>query len=194
MREKDDSGEPEEDIGPDNYIEPEENMEVGDWSASQDDMEADDWERHFDGPTDRELEEIYEREECNKEEYDEFLKWYDPEICYSQIANENYEGKVRQQKIIQWLADSRCARKFKNGYGFFVPAGPYIRFENGTSIELLDWLRKQGIRGKQTIGNYSIAYTPPESKYGEKLSFFKKVIDFPGQPKPKDDDEEPPVF
>jgi hypothetical protein len=167
-----------------------------DWGESMDDMDASDWESNFDGPTDRQLEKMYEQEEYEKEKYDELIKWADQadqEICYRQIVNEDFEGKIRQMKIVEWLAGSKFAIRFKKGSGFFIPKGVYISFENGTSTDLFDWLKENDIWGGKIIENYSIAYTPPESIYGEKLSFFKRVIEFPFTPKPESE-EEPPLF
>ncbi len=156
-------------------------MEKEDWGESLDDFEPGDWEEYLGGPNDAELEAKYEHYNFENVEdsppHFENLPESRTEIIKSYQDNEEIGG--RQEEIIKWLALSKLAITFKNGKGFFVPKGPQIRLTNNDVMDLLEWLNDEGINGGKTIAGYSIGYTKPGGKYGEKLSFFKKIVDTP---------------
>ena len=176
-------------------------MEREDWSESLDDMEPGDWEDHFGGPDDKEFElmdkyQEYENIEVDSFELDRVNKPYANNIDSGQKSNQNV---TREEEIINWLISSKLSINFKNNKGFFVPKGPHVRLANGSVVDLLEWLVEEGIKGGKAISGYSIAYTEPGGKYGEKLSFFKIVLDTPFSPKSsnlkgssKNDEEETP--
>jgi hypothetical protein len=75
-----------------------------------------------------------------------------------------------------WLENSELARRFKNSNGFFVPKGSHVHLMDDSIVDLLNWLDAEGIKGGKTISNYSIVYTAPDGRDGEKLSFHKIII------------------
>ena len=92
-------------------------------------------------------------------------------------------------EIVEWVAESKLAIKFKSKQGFFIPKGPHVRLQDGSIIDLLSWLFNEGIKGGVSVAGYSIVYTPPDSKYGEKLSFFTIIVDAPFMSISKNDNE-----
>lgn len=81
--------------------------------------------------------------------------------------------------IVDWISKSRLARPFIKGNGFFVLKGPMLQLKDGTIVDVIEWLLKEGICGGETINNYNIVYTKPGGKYIEKLSFFRNIDDAP---------------
>ena len=44
---------------------------------------------------------------------------------------------------------------------------------------MFEWLFAEGIKEGQSISGYNLVYTKPGGQYGEKLSFFKIIIEAP---------------
>lgn len=95
---------------------------------------------------------------------------------------ENAFDVARQTAIIEWLSSSRLAKNFKTREGFFVAKGSQVKLKDGITRDLFEWLTLEGIEGQMVIGSFSVAYSEPNSKYGERLSFFKDVIEAPFEP------------
>lgn len=90
----------------------------------------------------------------------------------------------RQKDIVEWLEDSRHIKRFKNKKtgkwyeksalpGFYIVRGNKVRFKDGTSSDIVDWLLAEGFKFIKVIMNYNISYTPPKSGYQEKFTFFE---------------------
>lgn len=150
---------------------------------SGDDADGEYWETFMGGPDDDELARYEESVSIHESE--------DPTPDDSAVEGGSLRGsvavsdkktnneKLRSQEIIEWLSRSQLARKFKLRDGFFVPKGPQVRLTDGAIVDAVEWLLGEGIRGGIAICGYSIVHTTPESKYGERLSFFRVVIDAP---------------
>ena len=89
---------------------------------------------------------------------------------------------IRRAKIVDWLSESEMAIKFQNSNGFLVYRGPLLRMKNGRIVDLLDWLYEEGIKNGAVVAEYNVVYSAPESAFGEKLSFYKNIIDAPFVP------------
>ncbi len=79
----------------------------------------------------------------------------------------------RQIEIIKWLESSEFAKKLKSADGFFILRGYQIKLRDGSVSDILDWLFKEGLKGRKSISDYSTSYTKPGGFYCEKLTFFK---------------------
>jgi len=157
-------------------------MKNEDWGDSMDDMEPGYWEEHLGGPDDDELEMLHQNHEYEDIEVDYPGDGKIKKPATIAVENDQNEKK-RQREIINWLASLKCSIKFKKGNGFFVPKGPQIRISENNVMDLLEWLDNEGIKGGKSIEGFNIVYANPESKYGEKLSFFKTIVDSPFSPK-----------
>lgn len=95
----------------------------------------------------------------------------------------------RQAAIVNWFAKSKLAHQLRTleegKEGFFVLKGTRARLQDGSIVEVLDWLRREGIIGGKSIDGYSVLYTPPEGQFKEKLTFFRAVYDAPFSPCPE---------
>ena len=156
------------------------NMDNDDWGDSKDDWEPSDWEDYLGGPGDDILEmrdqdnnisgDSDEPRDAKIEQFTTNGKQFDK--SHEKVA-------ARKEEIVCWLESSKLAIRFRNGKGFFVPKGPHLSLNDNHVVDLFEWLNQEGIKGGKTISGYRIVYTEPESKYGEKLSFFKIVVDTP---------------
>ena len=118
-----------------------------------------------------------------EEEYEEPLNYCEEDFEEEEMDEEtNDESVSRMEEIVQWLSESKLAIKFRNKEGFFVPKGPHVRLKDGGIVDLLDWLFNEGVKGGATAAGYSVVYSKPGSEYGEKLSFFKIIVDAPFSP------------
>ncbi len=162
-----------------------------DWGQSFDDMDGVDWANYMGGPDDDEIERYYEDiAQTYEEEYHDDPIDYEEEFEKAEMDEEtNNKSVSRMEEIVDWLSESKLARKFRNKEGFFVPKGPHVRLKNGSIVDLLDWLFDEGIKGGVAVAGYSVVYSKPESKYGEKVSFFKIIIDAPFSPVSKANEE-----
>ena len=157
-----------------------------DWGDLFDDQDSEYWENYLSGPDDDQLESYYESfdESYGEEDYDEPVG--DPEEEWGDDDMDEEEGEKdasRKEEIVEWLSCSELARPFRSGDGFFIPKGPHVRLKDGSVLDLIDWLFHEGIKGGVAVAGYSVVYSKPGSKYGEKLSFLKIVIDAPFSPK-----------
>ncbi len=156
-----------------------------DWGESFDDRDGSDWADHMGGPDDDEIERRYE-DMCQAydEEYEEAASNFLAEDFEENDMDEDAENgpASRIEEIVEWLSDSKLARKFQNKEGFYVLKGPNVRFKDGSVIDLIDWLLEEEIKGGTSVAGYSIVYSQPGSEYGEKLSFFKIIVDAPFEP------------
>lgn len=124
---------------------------------------------------------------------------YDPYPQEERMSDStDAKSDSRAGEIIEWLSQSELAHEFKKGEGFLVGKGPLVRLTDGTTMDLFDWLSEEGLAGGSTVAGYSVAYSGPDSEYGEKLSFFKvEAVDVPfsrrsSEVAPALDDEEIP--
>lgn len=162
-----------------------------DWSCSFDDLDGSDWANHMGGPDDDEIERYYENiAQTYEEEYEEPLSYCEEDFEKEEMDEEtNNESASRMEEIVEWLAESKLARKFRNKEGFFVPKGPHVRLKDGSIVDLMDWLFDEGVKGGAAVAGYSVVYSKPGSEYGEKLSFFKIIVDAPFLPISKGEKE-----
>ena len=155
-----------------------------DWGQSFDDMDGVDWADHMGGPDDDEIEKHYENiaQQYEDEEYEEQIDFRDEYFEEEETDEETRNEHVsRIEEIIEWLAGSKLARRFRSREDFFVLKGPHVRLKDGSVIDLLDWLFEEGLKGGYDISGYRIIYSKYGSEYGEKLSFFK-IFDAPFEP------------
>lgn len=165
---------------PDDWREYRESSE--DWARSFDDMDGADWADYMGGPDDDEIESYYE----GQEEFEGPLDHVEENFGEEDTSEEaNHWSVSRMKEIVEWLADSKLARKFRNREGFFVPKGPCVRLKDGSVVDLLNWLFEEGIKGGVAIAGYSVVYSKPNSGYGEKLSFFTTIVEAPFEPPSK---------
>ena len=153
-----------------------------DWGCSFDDQGPEFWEDYYGGPDDSVIESYYESYVQNYEEeyYEEPLEHEEENFVRQTMDEEESEGTVsRTKEIVKWLSESKLARRFRNREGFFVPKGPHVRLKDGSIVDLIEWLLEEGIKGGAAVAGYSIIYSKPGSEYGEKLSFFKIIVDAP---------------
>jgi len=158
-----------------------------DWGDIGDDLNSDEWASG--GPPSADAPE-YDVDEAEDYEPEDDQSDYDCSDDDNAVdgdedadeASEESMETCRIEEIITWLAGSRLARKFRSGGGFFVPSALRVRFPDGRIQDVLEWLGNEGIVGGVCMGGYSIVYTPPESIYGEKLSFFEVIYDTPFSP------------
>jgi len=169
------------------------NDEYEDWGESFDDKESSDWEDFLGGPDDEEIESRFESEmesamerklERESERYDE--ENFEIEVSDEEIENEQAS---RMEEIIVWLARSNLASKLVTKDGFFVSKGPYVRLNGGNTVDLIKWLLDEGIKGGVAVAGYSVVSSKPKSGYGERLSFFRIIIDAPFSPVPVEHEE-----
>lgn len=159
-----------------------------DWGESFDDKDSADWEDYLGGPDDDEIERYYENiANTYEDEYYEEPLDYGEEDCEEEETDEKTknDSASRMEEIVEWLSESKLARKFSSREGFFVPKGPHVRLNDGSIVDLLEWLSDEGIKGGTAVAGYSVVYSKPENEYGEKLSFFKIIIDAPFSPASK---------
>ncbi|TLD42801.1 MAG: hypothetical protein JETT_0935 [Candidatus Jettenia ecosi] len=147
-------------------------------------MGPEDWEDHFGGTDEDIMEKDYER--LVKDSYQENDSIDIKHIPYNveednHNTNEAESPMSIQRKIVSWISKSKLAKvfTFRDGKGFFVTKGSSVQLKDGTVIEVIEWLFKNGICGGQTINNYNIVYTKPGGKYVEKLTFFRIIVNAP---------------
>lgn len=166
-----------------------------DWGYTLDDLDGSYWAEHLGGPDDIEIEHEeygYYRaadedggeftcieEECEEDEIDDV----DEEEYEEQGLDEddNEQTIVRLEAIVDWLAQSELATSFPNKRGFFVRKGPRVKLQDGSIIDLFDWLFEEGVRGGTKVAGYKISYSAPGSSRGEQLSFIEIVVNAPFQ-------------
>lgn len=153
-----------------------------DWGCSLDDKGAEFWDEYLGGPDDEDLERYYEDLAQDQALYsfgeDDDENQSDNEVGAMSYVDQEAPAS-RLEEIVQWLSKSSLARKFKEREGFFVRKGSHVRLKDGNVVDLLEWLFDEGLKGGIAVSDYSIVYSSPESPYGEKLSFFKVVVDAP---------------
>jgi len=157
-----------------------------DWECSLDDQGPEYWEDYLGGPDESAIESYYENlaQDYEDEHHDDPLECDEDESEGQEMEEEENQKPIsRKQEIVNWLCESKLARKFRNREGFFVPRGPHVRLKDGSVVDLLDWLFDEGIKGGMAVAGYSVAHSKPGSEYGEKLSFFKIVVDAPFLPR-----------
>ena len=94
--------------------------------------------------------------------------------------SENSQQKTRAEQIVEWLAtQSELVGPISNSKGFFIRRGKIIKLKNGTEVEALEWLEKEGITGGKKIGGYQVKHLPPKDQFAECLMFFKEVLHAP---------------
>jgi hypothetical protein len=153
-----------------------------DWGQSFDDMDGVDWANHMGGPDDDEIERYYDNvvHTYEEEHYSDPLGYDEEGYEEQEMDEEESEYSIsRMEEVVEWLSVSKLAKKFRSKEGFFVPKGPHVRLTDGNVIDLIEWLFKEGIKGGVAVGGYSVVYSKSGSEYGEKLSFFKIVVDAP---------------
>ena len=143
------------------------------------------------GPDDDEIERYYENiDQTYEEEYEEPFIYCEEDVEEEETDEETSNESVsRMEEIVEWLSDSKLARKFGNKEGFFVPKGPHVRLKDGSIVDLLDWLFEEGIKGGTAVAGYSVVYSRSGSEYAEKLSFLKIIVDAPFSPISKVEEE-----
>lgn len=145
------------------------------------------------GPDGRLWEEsLYKRPEANKDIWGdddgdnagkidmaryEGSEWEDREMC-----EEHDFHTGRQIEIIEWLSSTSLAKNFRARDGFFVAQGSQVNLKGAVTRDLFEWLTSEGIHNNKVIGPYRVDRSSPDSKYGERFSFFKYVIDAPFEP------------
>jgi len=169
------------------------NDEYEDWGESFDDKESSDWEDYLGGPDDEEIESRFEREmESTREKNSEReSERYDEENFEIEVSDEEIENEQasRMEEIVEWLSGSKLASKLIAKDGFFVSKGPYVRLKGGNTVDLIEWLLNEGIKGGVAVAGYSVVSSKLESGYGERLSFFRIIIDAPFSPVPIEHEE-----
>ena len=91
-------------------------------------------------------------------------------------------SQTRQERIIEWLAQSEIAISLRSGAGFYVDKGSVVKLKNGNEVEALDWLEREGLKHGKTISGYDIKHREAKDDFSEKLFFFeggRKVTDAP---------------
>lgn len=80
----------------------------------------------------------------------------------------------RLESIMCWLAENREGLVVRHhvGYGFFVPRGKQVTFQDGAIVDAVDWLLKEGFADGLIVGGFQIVYAPPGSHHGERITFF----------------------
>ena len=79
----------------------------------------------------------------------------------------------RQKEVFSWLKESKHARPFKNGDGFYVISGVLVKLKNGEIIELMAWIKREGFDVIKRIYDYHILHKPAWDNYSEQISFFE---------------------
>ncbi len=174
---------------------PDEDFQRFDWGEQFDDLDAEYRDDYLGGPDDDHFEPQFdaaEDEVCFEEEPDfstfddvdpdepgVHSRDGDPEIVtpapHQRPIPESGSAEDRKTAIIHWLAGSTVSRALRTGDGFFVSRGMHGRRIDGSVVEILDWLREEGIVAGVAVGGYRLSYTPPGGPYREKLTFFRVV-------------------
>jgi len=82
----------------------------------------------------------------------------------------------RQKDILEWLEQSKYVKKIVKDnaeIGFYVSRGNILSLKSGKKIDIIDWLLREGFKSLEVILYYNVSYTPIESEYSEKFSFFE---------------------
>jgi len=137
--------------------------DYGDSSNNHDDDHDDDFEQQL---IDNDETDDYEEQDAEEVKI---------VITESEITDKT-SPEERQIEIIRWLVSSQFAKTLKGADGFFILRGHQIQLNDGRTVDMLDWLLEQGVRGGTLLCGYNTVYTKPGGKYFEKLTFFK-VLD-----------------
>ncbi len=88
-----------------------------------------------------------------------------------------YNDPDRQVDIVNWLSTSVLSKQLKNGKGFYINRGSFVRLISADrSVDILEWLFLEGIKGcDQLIGDYIVVYYEQSGRYKEKLTFYINV-------------------
>ena len=81
----------------------------------------------------------------------------------------------RQKDILEWLEQSKYVKKIVKDnaeIGFYISRGNILSLKSGKKIDIIDWLLREGFKSLEVILYYNVSYTPIESEYSEKFSFF----------------------
>ena len=82
--------------------------------------------------------------------------------------------------ILNWLENSPLAIPLRRAKkGFYVLRGKKVQFEDGFTMDVLDWLQMMDIWHSKTWGDYQVSYTEPGGPYAEKLTFFYEQNVYP---------------
>jgi hypothetical protein len=88
--------------------------------------------------------------------------------CYSYEDKSNDE----QKEIVTMLEDSNFVKLFKNKNGFYIDPDAFYSVKNGDRANIIKLLIKKEFKSIKHVLNYNVVYSEPDSKYGEKFSFF----------------------
>ena len=178
---------------------PDEDFQRFDWGEQFDDLDAEYWDDYLGGPDDDHFEPQFDAAEdqaCLEDEPDFSIfddvdpdepdvrsRYVDSETVtpapHHRAIPETGSAEDRKTAIMQWLAESAVSRPLRTGDGFFVPRGMHGRRIDGSVVDILDWLREEGIVAGVAVGGYRVSYTPPGGRYREKLTFFRIVQRIP---------------
>lgn len=84
----------------------------------------------------------------------------------------NDNSTKREREIFEWLINSKYARPHQKGQGFYVLAGHIIRLKCGETMDLLDFLIKEGFNDYMYVKNYSVKISEANEHFQKKISFF----------------------
>ncbi|RMG35169.1 MAG: hypothetical protein D6720_07795 [Gammaproteobacteria bacterium] len=89
------------------------------------------------------------------------------------------DPRGRQHEILAWLQTSELARSFRSRDGFYIPGGSTVVLLNGRELDAILWLLSEGFVSGVRIEGFEVAYSGPESPWGERLSFFRYRVEAP---------------
>ncbi len=184
-----------------------------DWGNSFDDMDSGNWENYLGGPEDSFFEsqesdavEKIAEFDCDLEDLPRQIKEFSAlmegnfyftegpvETTSQKEDEERMANNINHQlHIIEWLETSTLITKIPRLNGFYITKmAARIRLANGSMIELMDWLSREGMTNKKVIKNYQVIFLQGPIEGQELIMFIKlneipmafKVIDEPQFPK-----------
>ncbi|OQX96504.1 hypothetical protein B6I21_00825 [candidate division KSB1 bacterium 4572_119] len=94
--------------------------------------------------------------------------------------SDSSQQMMRAEQIVKWLSEqSELVGQLSNNTGFFIRKGKIVKLKDGSEVEALDWLNREGIIDKKIISGYKVKHLPAKEQFDECLMFFKEVVDAP---------------
>jgi len=158
-----------------------------DWGQTMDDWDAGDWEDIFRDGDDYGA---WETQDCGSHSvYDDPLyveelgAVEESEAGLSEIDAYEQQAEAADPnncaRIVKWLASTDMARGLPDAPGFHVLAGFKVRLLGGEVLDLFDWLRSEGIRDGDAVGDYRVECSFESGAEWERIRFFKSYSQLP---------------
>jgi len=143
-----------------------------DWTTDFDDFDSELWEVYCGGPEDDDRYDDFDSElwedSFGEPEYDDFYDAYESASGFAdpmppRPVDPRTLEEARRARIVEWLRRSVFARPLagRPRNGFLVEGGRLGTLRSGEQVEIVAWLKREGLTLRHLVGGYEATYHPP---------------------------------